>query len=71
MTTAVQEPKENLFPEIRHVAEETDQLPDDDNEQASRVTKTAEDEDDEVKPVQEIESLCMNCEKNVSRRTSN
>ena len=66
-SSEVKETKENLFPEIRHVAEETDQLPDvDDDEIAKKRKETDGDEDEEAKPVQEIESLCMNCEKMVS-----
>ena len=41
--------------------------PDDDEEEQKEVTRAVDGvEEDEVKPVQEIESLCMNCEKNVS-----
>lgn len=67
-TTEMKDKKEELFPEIRKVADETDQLPDED-ETVTKPNEKANEEadDDEVRPVQEIESMCMNCERNVSR----
>lgn len=60
------EPKsEELFPTIGQVVDKTDQL------QGTEPTKTKEDEaatpaeDEEDRPVTEIESLCMNCEQQV------
>ncbi|KAH9924712.1 zf-ZPR1-domain-containing protein [Fomitopsis serialis] len=53
---------QNLFPEIRAVAEETEQLADREGENVESTT-----EDDE-RPMQEIESLCMRCgEQGVTR----
>ncbi|KAH9839907.1 zf-ZPR1-domain-containing protein [Rhodofomes roseus] len=53
---------QNLFPEIRKVADETEKLADKDNTTFESTT-----EDDE-RPVQEIESLCMRChEQGVTR----
>lgn len=49
--------KEELFPSIGTVAESTGQ---------TKVDKSTAPEYDEERPVQEIESLCMNCGQNVS-----
>lgn len=63
----VNETKENLFPELGRVAEETDQLPDIDDDKIAHSNLTeAGGEGDEGKAVQEIESLCMNCRELVS-----
>lgn len=50
---------EELFPRIGDVVEKTERLPDDlDSRPAPPI--------EEEKPVQEVESLCMNCGENVS-----
>lgn len=46
---------QNLFPEIRAVAEETEKVADKENGSVEATT------DDDDRPVQEIESLCMRC----------
>lgn len=51
--------KENFFPEIGAVAQTTDLLPDEPEDQQP------DDNDDADRPLQEIESLCMNCEQQV------
>ena len=53
--------KPQLFPHIGAVVEETAKLPEPE-EKAEETGPTAEDED---RPVQEIESLCMKCEQQV------
>ncbi|KAI9508178.1 zf-ZPR1-domain-containing protein [Russula earlei] len=50
---------ENLFPSIGHLAQQTDGSADPDN--VENATGTSPDEDEE-RAVQEMESLCMNCE---------
>ncbi|KAH8110834.1 zf-ZPR1-domain-containing protein [Phellopilus nigrolimitatus] len=54
-----------LFPEIGKVAETTGRFPEDSEE---TLQKSAVFNQDEERPVQEIESLCMNCEKNGTTR---
>lgn len=50
-----------LFPPIGAVAEETEKLP----EPEERNVEETQVADDEERPVQEIESLCMKCEQQV------
>lgn len=54
----------DLFPSIGSLAEQADQLPDDDAKQDS--TSGADDAEGEERPLQEIESLCMKCGEQVS-----
>lgn len=54
--------KEDFFPTIGSVAETTDLLPEEIDDQPQVPTAANEDTD---RPLQEIESLCMNCEKQV------
>lgn len=56
------DPKSNgFFPKIGEVAEKTDAIEDKDVLQQTK-------EDDEDRPVEEIESLCMNCGEQVRDR---
>ena len=58
-----------FFPEIRDAAEKTDQLPE--VEEDAAATKGAANiaGDEEDRPVQEVESLCMSCGEQVSLST--
>lgn len=48
-----------FFPSIRDAAQHTDDLPDDDSK---RVTSAdSDDKDDDIPPLQEVDSLCMTC----------
>lgn len=53
-----------LFPSIRTVANETDKLPEP-PEKPIHTPEGTDADDAEDRPVQEVESLCMNCEKQV------
>jgi len=55
----------NLFPEIGEIAEQTDKTEQLETDGTSGETNEAH-VDSEEKIVQEVESLCMNCEKQVS-----
>ena len=54
------QPAGSLFPAIRDVAEETDKLA-----ASEKPEEKLEAEDDEERPVTEVESLCMQCGQNV------
>lgn len=54
------QPAAPLFPAIRDVAEETDKLP-----ASEKPEEKVEVEEDEERPVTEVESLCMQCGQNV------
>lgn len=51
-----------LFPSIGAVAEETERLPEPEDKSVQDDAPVTDDED---RPVQEIESLCMKCEEQV------
>lgn len=51
----------SLFPKIGEIAEKTEALDSQDDRGSEERDAGADDE----RPVQEIESLCMNCEQNV------
>jgi zinc finger protein len=53
-----------FFPSIGSVAQKTDDLPDDEPEQVKVDEQIADGEED--RPLQEVESLCMNCGEQVS-----
>ena len=53
-----------FFPSIRDAAEKTDQLPEDDSDaQGESISKG----DEEERPLQEVESLCMSCGEQVRK----
>lgn len=54
----------NLFPAIGQVADQADLVKHPENEQGTEA-------DGDERPVQEIESLCMNCGKQVCHRAYN
>jgi len=60
----VESKSNEFFPKIGEVAEKADTLEDKD-----LIGQTKED-DDEDRPVEEIESLCMNCREQVSDRVN-
>ena len=57
----------SLFPKIGEVAEKTEAL----TAQDGVSTEVRDAGADDERPVQEIESLCMNCEQNVCTRSTN
>ena len=62
------EPKDNLFPTMGDIASRTDALPepeDDDARLRDDAPARIEQEDGEVREMQEVESLCMRCHKQV------
>ncbi|KAG8908599.1 nucleolar zinc-finger protein [Tulasnella sp. 403] len=61
-------PQDPFFRSIGSLAEETDRLPDEDEERPESGNKPPGETGvvDEERPIHEIESLCMNCEKQVS-----
>lgn len=56
---AAENQKQDFFPKIGAVAQTTDLLPEEPEDQQTV------DNDDADRPLQEIESLCMNCEQQV------
>jgi zinc finger protein len=59
----------NLFPEIGEIAEQTDKTEQLETDGTSGATNEAH-VDPEEKTVQEVESLCMNCEEQVRELSS-
>lgn len=63
-------PQDPFFKSLGSLAEDTDQLPDSDDEKAEDAVKNADgttaDEAEDDRPMQEIESLCMHCGEQVS-----
>jgi zinc finger protein len=59
-----------LFPSIGSVADQADHLPDHEETNGSSVSGISDNATEELddKPTQEIESLCMKCGEQVSRR---